>query len=85
MRPEPPLSSCVMVALCSLNVDDIWNLLESLASYKWQCEHASEPLVYQSRPPYDLHAQSPCVDQFRDVCDHHSSYPLDVCSYYQSF
>jgi len=35
-------------------------------------------------PPYDLHAQCPCVDQFRDICDHHSSYPHDVCSYCQS-
>jgi len=35
--------------------------------------------------PYDLHAQCPCVDQFRDACDHYSSYPLDACSYCQSF
>ena len=38
-----------------------------------------------SPPPYDLHAQSPCVDQFGDGCDHHSSYPLDICSHCQSF
>jgi len=36
-------------------------------------------------PPYDLHKQSPCIDQFKDGFDHHSSYPQDVCSYCQSF
>jgi len=35
--------------------------------------------------PYDLHAQSPYIDQLRDVCDHHSSYPHILCSYCQSF
>jgi len=32
-----------------------------------------------------LHAQSPHVDQFRDVCHDYSSNPHDVCSYCQSF
>jgi len=41
--------------------------------------------VWPSPPPYNLHAQSPCVNQFKDGCDHHSFYPLDVCSYCQSF
>ena len=41
--------------------------------------------MYSSPPPYDLHAQCPCVDQFRDACDHDSSYHLDVFSYCQSF
>ena len=41
--------------------------------------------MYPSPPPYYLHAQSPCVDQFRDAYDHDSSYPLDICSYCQSF
>ena len=36
-------------------------------------------------PPHDLHAQSPCVDQFRDVCDHHSSDPHNICSHRLSF
>ena len=36
-------------------------------------------------PSYNLRAQSPFVDQVRDVCDHHSSYPHGVCSYCQSF
>jgi len=48
--------------LCSLNVDDMWDLFESLASYQWQYECASESFACPSPPPYDLHAQSPCVD-----------------------
>ena len=36
-------------------------------------------------PAYDLHAQSSCVNQVRDVYAHHSSSPLGVCSYCQSF
>jgi len=71
--------------LCSLNADDMWDLFESLASYQWQCECATEAFVYPSPPPYDFHAQSPCTDQFRDACDHCSSSPLDACSYCQSF
>ena len=41
--------------------------------------------MYPSPPPYDLHAQSLCVDQFRDAYDHDFTYPHDVCSYCQSF
>jgi len=70
--------------LYSLNVDDMCALFESLASDQWQCECANESFVCPSPPPYDLHAQSPCIDQFKDGCDHHSSYPHDVCSYCQS-
>jgi len=69
----------------SLNVYDMWNLFESLAFYQWQYKCASESFMYPSPPPYDLHAQSPCVYQFRDAYDHDSSYPHDVCSYCQSF
>jgi len=76
MRPELPLSPCGM---CYLSVDDLWNLFESLASYQWHYECASESFVCPSPPPYDLHAQSLCVDQLRGGCDHHSSYPNDVC------
>jgi len=71
--------------LGSVNTDDMWDLFESLASYQWQCECASESFVYPFLPPYDLHGPSPCVDQFRDACDHYSSSPLDACSYCQSF
>jgi len=49
------------------------------------CQCARESYVYPSPPPYHMHAQSPCVDQFRDARDHCSSYPHDVCSYCQSF
>ena len=48
--------------LCSLNVDDMWDLFESLASYQCQCECTSEYLMYPYPPRYDLHTQSPCVD-----------------------
>jgi len=44
--------------LCSLNVDDMWNLFESLTSYQWQYEFASESFMCPSPPPYDLHVQS---------------------------
>jgi len=67
--------------LCFLNVDDMWDLFKSLASYEWHYECASVSFVCPSLPSYYLHAQSPCVDQFSDICDHHSSYPHDVCSY----
>jgi len=60
-------------------------VFESLASYQCQYKCASESSGFPSPPPYDLHAQSPCVDQFRDACDHYSSSPLDVCSYCQSY
>jgi len=71
--------------LCSLNADDMWDLCESLASYQWQFECASNAFVYPSPPPYDFHAQSPCTNQIRDACDHYFSSPLDACSYCQSF
>ena len=60
-------------------------MFESLASYQCQYKCASESSGFPSPPPYDLHAQSPCVDQFRDPCDYYSSFPLDVCSYCQSY
>jgi len=34
---------------------------------------------------YDLHAQSPCVNPFRGVYDHRSSYRVDVCCHCYSF
>jgi len=48
-------------------------------------ENASEFFVCPSPIPNGLHAQSPCVDQFRDSFHHRSSYSLLVCSYCQSF
>ena len=53
--------------LCSFNVDDVWDLLESLSLYQWQCEYVSESFGCPSPPPYDLHAQYPCVYQVTDV------------------
>jgi len=49
--------------LCSLDVDDIWDLFESLAWYQWQYESVSESFVCPSLLPCGLHAQSPCLDQ----------------------
>ena len=48
--------------LCSLNVDDMSDLFKYLVSYEWQYECANESFACPSPPPYDLHAQSPCVD-----------------------
>jgi len=57
---------------------------ESLASYQWHV-YASKSFACPSPLPFDLQAQFPYVDQFRNVSDHHSSYPHDVCSYCQYF
>jgi len=43
----------------SLDVDDIWDLFESLAYYQWQFECDSESIVFHYLPSYDLHTQSP--------------------------
>ena len=85
MRPRAILKSMCYGGLCPLNVDNMWDLFEPLASYQWQCECASDSLVCSSSLPYDLHAQSPFLDQVRDVFDHHSSYLHVVYSYCQSF
>ena len=60
-------------------------MFKSLASYQWQYEYASKSSACPSPSPYDLHAQSPCVDHFKDSYDYYSSFPLDVCSYCQSY
>ena len=82
MGPEPPFKSMCYGGLCSLCVDDMLHLFRD---EKWHYECASESFVCHSPSHYDLHAQSPCVDEFRDVCDHHCFYPRDVCSYCQFF
>ena len=69
--------------ICSLNVDDMCDLFESLA-YN-QCDSASECFVCLSLLPYGLHAQSPCVDQFRDAYHRHFSYSHVIYSYCQCF
>jgi len=65
------LESMCYGAMCYLSVDDIWDLFESLPWHQWQYEYASESSVCPFPSPYDLHTQSPCIDQFKDVCDHH--------------
>ena len=77
-KTRATLESMCYGGLCSLNVDDMWDLFKFLALYQWQYECASE--CFTSQPSYDWHAQSVCVDQFRDACVHHSSCPHDVCS-----
>jgi len=58
---QATLESMCYNILGTLNADDIWDLFESLASYQWKCECASEAFVNASPPPYDFHAQSPCA------------------------
>jgi len=70
------LDSMCYAGMCYLSIDDMWDLFEYLASYQWHYEYASESFVCPSSHLYYLHAQSPCVDHFRDACDHHS-YRLD--------
>ena len=40
----------------------MWDLFESLTSYQWQCKCASKSFVFPFLPPYDLYAQSSCVN-----------------------
>ena len=68
-----------------LSVHDIRNLFESLASYQWQYDSASESFVWPSPPPYGSYAHSTGVYQLRNLSHHDSSYALRVCSYCQSF
>ena len=63
----------------------MWHFFNSLAWYQWPYESASESFVYPSPVLYGLHAQPPCVDQFRDPYHHHCSYPHVMRSYCQSF
>ena len=56
------LESMCYGGLFLLNVDDMWDLFESLTSYQWQYNCASESFACPSPPPYDLHAQSPFIN-----------------------
>ena len=47
------LESMCYGGLCSLNADDMRDLFESLASYQWYYECASEAFVCPSPPPPD--------------------------------
>jgi len=42
--------------MCYLNVNDMWDLFESLAWYQWQCNSACKSFVCSSPLPYVLHA-----------------------------
>ena len=68
-----------------LNVDDIWDLFESLTWYQLQWERASESFMCPSRLLYGLHTQSSYVNQPRVSYHHDSYYPHVVCSNFQSF
>jgi len=48
------LESMCYGGLCFLNVDDVWDLFESMVSYQWQCECASDTFLRPSLPSYDL-------------------------------
>jgi len=48
------LESICYGGLCSLDVDDMWDLFESLALHQWHHEIASESFVYPSPISYDL-------------------------------
>jgi len=78
---QATLESLCHDGMCCLSVHDMWDLFESVAWHQWHYEYANESFVCPFPPPYDFHTQSPCTDQFRDICDNHSSYPQDVCIY----
>jgi len=42
---QATLESMCHVGMCYWNVDDMWDLFESLSSYQRQCDSASESLV----------------------------------------
>ena len=71
-------------SICSIDLYDMWDLFESLTWYQWHHENVSESFVCPSPNLYDLYAQSPCVDQFRDSYHHHPCYAHAVCFNYQS-
>jgi len=83
-KTRATLESTCYGGLCTLDVEDMWELFDSLASYQWQYESSSESFVGPSQPPYRFHAQSPWAGQLSDLCHCDSSYPLVLCSYCQA-
>ena len=75
------LKSMCYGSLCSLDVDDMWDLFESLAWYQWHHEIASESFVYPSPISYDLHTHSPLVCSYCQSFNHDAS----SCPYYDIF
>ena len=53
--------------LCALHVNEMYVLFESLAWHQQQSKNINGSFVWPSANPNHLHAQSPCVDQFRDL------------------
>ena len=53
------LESMCHVGMCSFDVDDMFNLFESLAWYQWHNENAIESFVCPAPISYDLHTYFP--------------------------
>jgi len=75
------LESMCYGGLCSLDVDDMWNLFESLAWYQWHHENASKSFVCPSLISYDLHAYSSLVCSYCQSFEHDAN----SCPYYDIF
>jgi len=50
------LESVCYASMHYLSVDDLWDLFESVASYQWHYEYASDYFVCPFPRPYDLPA-----------------------------
>jgi len=55
-KTRPTLESMCYCGMCSLDIDNMWDLFESLAWYQWHQENASESFMCPSPTFYDLHA-----------------------------
>ena len=75
------LESMCYGALCSLNVDNMWDLFESLAWYQWHHEITSKSFECLSLPSCDFHAYCPLVCSCCHSLDHDAnSYPYSNIS-----
>jgi len=70
LETRATLESMCYGGLCSLNVDDMWDLFESLPWYQWHPEIASESFECLSSTSYDFHAYSPLVCSYCHSLDH---------------
>jgi len=68
-------------AMCSLDIDDLWDLFESLAWYQWHHEIATESFVCPSPISYYMHACSPLMCFYCQSFDHVANF----CPYYDIF
>jgi len=62
------LESMCYGGMCYLNVDDMWDLFESLASYQWQCESARDSFRHYHFDPQVMCSYGQSFD--RDVSSH---------------